>query len=572
MINYAKCNNNQLIEKLQNYNLFTSVQNYCPIYKEFFILNETNYNNVRFRHNLVVHDVEEFKTDNVANAVLKSSDGQLEFTREVFFKHAPLVDPFRYLIGKYRKYCLTDLPTLSTTTMLDDVHNCSYVEMLFVSLNSILYDKYNFPHGIQFYGSFSGIKRQFNVDVTEDIDYLQGCPYFNKNMNKLFFSNSFEPKCPAIKIEADTILNEICTLENDDVDATLDPVNNLYLLHENDDAYSSPMKTDDEQEEDVDDQSDEQDDDDDQSLDEQEDDDDESDEQEEEEEDGEQEDDEDDMSDSITEDDLEYEDDDYENSQNINSSVIIENFPVQVICMEKFEGTLDFHLTKNDPSEDEYIAILMQIIMILATLQNKLLFTHNDLHTNNIMYHFTDEAYLCYKYNNKFYKVPTYGKIYKIIDFGRAVFQVKGKRFCSNSFKKGNDAATQYNTEPFYDASKKRVDPNYSFDLCRLGCSLLEIHISSDNDIIESLTPKLIDNKVVKIISEWCLDDSQKSVVYTTRCEERYPDFQLYKQIARNVHNHIPSEQLKRDEFNKFQCSALPDEYIIDIDAIPNLF
>jgi hypothetical protein len=34
--------------------------------------------------------------------------------------------------------------------------------------------------------------------------------------------------------------------------------------------------------------------------------------------------------------------------------------------------------------------------------------------------------------------------------------------------------------------------------------------------------------------------------------EERYPNFKLYKMIARTVHNHLPSEQLKRPMFAKY--------------------
>ena len=34
------------------------------------------------------------------------------------------------------------------------------------------------------------------------------------------------------------------------------------------------------------------------------------------------------------------------------------------------------------------------------------------------MYQETDKQFIYYNYNNKYYKVPTFGKIYKIIDFG----------------------------------------------------------------------------------------------------------------------------------------------------------
>ena len=34
-----------------------------------------------------------------------------------------------------------------------------------------------------------------------------------------------------------------------------------------------------------------------------------------------------------------------------------------------------------------------------------------------------------FRYKNKYFKIPTYGKITKIIDFGRATFKVKNQIF-----------------------------------------------------------------------------------------------------------------------------------------------
>ena len=68
--------------------------------------------------------------------------------------------------------------------------------------------------------------------------------------------------------------------------------------------------------------------------------------------------------------------------------------------------------------------------MILITYQKLFNMTHNDLHTNNIMYINTDKKHLYYKINNKHYKVPTFGKIFKIIDFGRAIYTFRSNLLC----------------------------------------------------------------------------------------------------------------------------------------------
>jgi hypothetical protein len=41
------------------------------------------------------------------------------------------------------------------------------------------------------------------------------------------------------------------------------------------------------------------------------------------------------------------------------------------------------------------------------------------------------------------------------------------------------------------------------------------------------------------------LDDKGKNILYTSDGEERYPNFKLYKMIARTVHNHTPENQLE---------------------------
>ena len=61
-------------------------------------------------------------------------------------------------------------------------------------------------------------------------------------------------------------------------------------------------------------------------------------------------------------------------------------------------------------------------------------------------------------------------------------------------------------------------------------------------------------------------------MLYKNNGVERYPDFKLYKMIARYVHNHTPVAQLDRPEFSKFIISNknIPkSENIINIDELP---
>ena len=109
----------------------------------------------------------------------------------------------------------------------------------------------------------------------------------------------------------------------------------------------------------------------------------------------------------------------------------IYNFPVEVIALERCTKTLDDLMVEDTLSDEEWEAALMQIVLTLATYQKAFAFTHNDLHTNNVMFNETDKKFIYYLFNKKFYKVPTFGRIFKIIDFGRAIYKFNSKSVCS---------------------------------------------------------------------------------------------------------------------------------------------
>jgi hypothetical protein len=176
------------------------------------------------------------------------------------------------------------------------------------------------------------------------------------------------------------------------------------------------------------------------------------------------------------------------------------------------------------------------------------------------MYVPTEVKFLYYKFNHVYYKVPTFGKLFKIIDFGRAIYKFRGQLMCSDSYHSEGDAATQYNFEPYFNAQKTRIEPNFSFDLCRLGCALY--------DYIEDEPEQ---SRIIKLMLSWCNDDKGRNILYKKNGEERYPDFKLYKMIARTVHNHVPSEVLQKSLFNKYIQSKRQqqDAVVMDIDAMP---
>ena len=72
----------------------------------------------------------------------------------------------------------------------------------------------------------------------------------------------------------------------------------------------------------------------------------------------------------------------------------IYNFPVNIISLELLDNTMDSLLDKEEDEElddNEWKSCLFQIIISLLTYQKMFNLTHNDLHSNNIMYKETDK-------------------------------------------------------------------------------------------------------------------------------------------------------------------------------------
>lgn len=283
------------------------------------------------------------------------------------------------------------------------------------------------------------------------------------------------------------------------------------------------------------------------------------------------------------------EEEDSDDESEIEQYVEFDNFPVQVTLLERAEGTLEDLLEAEDEDmletkEQRWTAWLFQIIAALSAAQHFFGFVHNDLHSNNVMWSGTGVTHIYYRVHKGkeswILKVPTYGRIMKIIDFGRASFHLPDPAgfFISDAFFPGNDAATQYNCEPFYDPTEgKKVEPNPSFDLCRLSVSMIETLFEERP---ANATPVKIMTReggkmyaetispVYNMLWEWLQDDEGKNVLRLPDGEERYPDFDLYRVLAAEVHKAVPKRQMERALFKEFRCAEkdLPDgEPIYDL-------
>ena len=259
---------------------------------------------------------------------------------------------------------------------------------------------------------------------------------------------------------------------------------------------------------------------------------------------------------------------------------ILKDFPVQLTFLERCDGTMDRLMVDEtsddatpdmrDTKEERWTAWVFQVIAALTVSQQAYDLIHNDLHTNNIVWTGTAETHLYYHVHgaaggDRYYRVPTYGRIFKIIDFGRATFRVpqegkNGPVWLPDVYAPGADADGQYNFGHYFDQARQKISPNKSFDLCRLAIAMLETLWPTQPAVKEparALTKEAgrTQNETVSALWNlmwmWLTDKDGKNFLRTPSGRERYPQFDLYCAIAAGSENAVPAQQLTMPLFDE---------------------
>ena len=219
---YKKRDNSVLFASLEEKKLTnTSLnQNYIPLYNNFFSLNVSNFNNFNLEHDLSLFKVLNKDTENKYRCTVINQESKKK-DKKVFFKYSPLLDPVKFLIGKYNEPI--KLPTFidmqaqaqqaqqaqaQQVAKLQDPNKSAYIDSFFTYLTSKMLNEYDFVHGIDFYGSFLTIKNDFLVNIYDDIEYIYDSPFFNENINKLFTIDDTENKLAEMLEHAGTRTNK----------------------------------------------------------------------------------------------------------------------------------------------------------------------------------------------------------------------------------------------------------------------------------------------------------------------------------------------------------------------------
>jgi hypothetical protein len=266
------------------------------------------------------------------------------------------------------------------------------------------------------------------------------------------------------------------------------------------------------------------------------------------------------------------------------------NTPVQIVAMEAFSCTMDAVLKKEysklrslravmncDQSysaqscwntwrwytyqkhfDKKWVGLLLQVCLALVSAQHRCNLVHNDLHTQNVMLAPTKDEFLYYRSYSHYYKVPTHGYVVKIIDMGRATFEIGKTLFMGDVFKRHGEAGEQY-TYPhshYRNNTAAEVKPNKGFDLARLSCSFLdEIYRPGEQPKNDLSSPAQIyagqsrtTSELFNLLCEWITDKFGKPV-------NRFQNFDLYKMLARRMTCTTPLYQLRRPHFATYRTS-----------------
>ncbi len=485
----------------------------------------------------------------------QSAGQQSADRRTVFCKKVHILNPFDKLTGKYD----TDSTTINNIQLpcgnnyynlydtLSSQTNQAYIDALVGTiLNFLTIHNYS-PHFVKIYDVFMGVSNSYKYDITNDYDSLRYHSWFwdlLKDHSLIIYDNSGniidnttilnkpnddEMESYISLTHSVSTLNTIKTVRSDTIDNSTAQLLSLSrqscAANDIDIIETASIKTDDN-------------------------------------------------------DNIEDAEDDADSIDNIEDNYKltfdISNMPVMLIFQESMSGTIDELLDMHEyvdkdigitaKQEAIWTAWIFQIIAALIQMQATLHIIHNDLHTNNVMWVPTDKKFIFYKCNNgQKYRVPTYGKIMKIIDFGRATFEWDDNIIFSDDFCEGNDADGQYNVDNYSEDSQIALEPNASFDLARFAISIIgslykvqppskkKGYIMSTNgtrQITETVSP------LYNMLWKWMVDDSGESIFEDANGDHPFPGFELYTHIAAHIYNAIPKKQLTTNIFNNYKYSG----------------
>jgi hypothetical protein len=419
-------------------------------------------------------------------------------TVAVHRKTTMLLSPFKWMRGDYGVLGLPKPESIAAEVQskLQSPHSAGYVG----ALTSIALSESGCVHFPKVYGVYVGLAASHTIDISDDYEDLSERHWFANNLGTTFDLKLRQVQGVAFQHTRSqrpgVVLGEESTLEDLVTDVDVDHVSEPSTRSNSEsDATSESLFQEDDSEDDEDDEYEIL------SC---------------------------DCSEASEEDRL-----DDEGEDEPFAWATFKDVPVITTVMEKLEGTF-YDLLKAHSEPEKHVAWVAQIVFALAYAQRTFGLTHNDLHGNNVMYVKTPQEFLYYKHTGTSYRVPTYGYLLKLIDFDRAIVSLRltgmkdPRQFVSSQFQPGDEAAGQYNLEPFFSSEYPRIAPNPSFDLCRFATSVYW-EMFPDGPEVKTEHP------LQELFQQWMTQLDGSSVFFRAQRDrhDRYHGFDLYKAIAR---------------------------------------
>ena len=208
--------------------------------------------------------------------------------------------------------------------------------------------------------------------------------------------------------------------------------------------------------------------------------------------------------------------------------------PFSLMWLKKLDGTLgDILHHKNYGSSDEIYSLITQLTLQVGCIQFVAGMTHSDLLPRNVMFkHVPRDTFLTYEYRGDFYEIPTYGKIFYLIDFGWSSFTLRSKTGKTTYLKSRTIDVRNYDEQRHSIDLAGIVFGIVEYTLYRSNrtvfkekggkCSTFFQKIPNFSKTVENLVSCLTENKDKKGVTNICIDGRIKGE-HGGASDSRYP-------------------------------------------------
>jgi hypothetical protein len=212
---------------------------------------------------------------------------------------------------------------------------------------------------------------------------------------------------------------------------------------------------------------------------------------------------------------------------------------------EKADTDIDMLYDIGKLEEMHFNSIVFQIYAAIFSAVSIFGLKHNDLHLSNVMLSRTKQKYLYYYYKGDYFRIPTFGYIVRIIDWGRGTYEFDGNHGYNHIFTQEYDCFEQYRYKRMNHSGKDNVLPSRQkwTDIVMITHNILNAWKEFRNTELGKSMMKWIENKdgVALDVEEFNWD--------------------IYCQVTNNTFNVQPHHILQNRSFRQFiiKYADIPD-------------